>query len=106
MDIQETIDSIRAVLEGVIAPSIKDLRTRLDTIEKDVQNNGRHLERLSERMEEGFARSDIRMDRLTERMDTRLDALMTVITNTRTYPDALAARLDRLEREIQELRKA
>ena len=41
MDIQETIDSIRAVLEGVIAPSIKDLRTRLDTIEKDVQNNGR-----------------------------------------------------------------
>lgn len=35
-----------------------------------------------------------------------LDALMAAIMSTRTYPDSLVTRLDRLEREIQELRKA
>jgi outer membrane murein-binding lipoprotein Lpp len=82
------------------------------------------MDRLAERMESGFARMDARLDegfaradartdnvstRMEEgfaRMDTRLDALMTAITSTRIYPDTLSARLDRLEREVQELRKA
>ena len=46
---------------------------------------------------------DSKFDNLAERMDSRLDALMSVIVNTRTYPDAITARL---EREVQELRKA
>jgi hypothetical protein len=142
MDMQETIDSLRTVLESVIAPGVKDLRTRLDGVEKSVDRLDGRVEHLAERMEEGFIRSDARMDRLAERMesgfarmdarldegfaradartdnvstrmeegfarmDTRLDALMTAITSTRIYPDTLSARLDRLEREVQELRKA
>jgi len=142
MDMQETIDSLRTVLEIVIAPGVKDLRTRLDGVEKSVDRLDGRVEHLAERMEEGFIRSDARMDRLAERMesgfarmdarldegfaradsrtdnvstrmeegfarmDTRLDALMTAITSTRIYPDTLSARLDRLEREVQELRKA
>ena len=117
MDMQETIDSLRTVLESVIAPSVKELRTRLDGVEKGIERLDGRVDHLTERMEEGFARMDARidnlaermdgkMDKLAERMDTRLDALMTAITSTRTYPDALSARLDRLEREVQELRKA
>nr|NDU42208.1 hypothetical protein [Acidithiobacillus ferrianus] len=142
MDMQETIDSLRTVLESVIAPGVKELRTRLDGVEKSVQEVGQRVDRLdgrvehlTERMEEGFARADARIDsvstrmeqgfarvdarmdegfarmdskfdNLAERMDSRLDALMSVIVTTRTYPDAITARLERLEREVQELRKA
>lgn len=122
MDIQETIDSLRKVLENSIAPSIKELRARLDAIERDVQENGHRIDRLdgrvdrlTERMEEGFSRMDGRIDRLTERMeegfsrmDVRLDTLTSAILASvlPNYPDAILTRLDRLEREIQELRKA
>ena len=113
MDMQETIDSLRTVLESVIAPSVKELRTRLDGVEKGIERLDGRVDHLTERMEDGFARMDARMDRLdgkmdnlAERMDTRLDALMTAITSTRIYPDTLSARLERLEREVQELRKA
>ena len=37
MDMQETIDSLRTVLESVIAPSVKELRTRLDGVEKGIE---------------------------------------------------------------------
>ncbi|OFA15502.1 hypothetical protein A4U49_12595 [Acidithiobacillus ferrivorans] len=135
---QETIDSLRTVLESVIAPGVKDLRTRLDGVEKSVDRLDGRMEHLAERMEEGFIRSDARMDRLAERMEegfaradvrldsvnarmeegfaridvrmdafnARMDALMTVIISTRSHPEATSARLDRLEREVQELRKA
>lgn len=66
------------------------------------------MDHLTERMDDGFARMDRldgKMDNLAERMDTRLDALMTAITSTRIYPDTLSARLDHLEREVQELAK-
>ena len=128
MDIQETIDSLRKVLESVIAPGIESLRLRLDALEKDLRENGQGLDRLdgrmdhlalrvdhlAERMEDGFARVDARMDRLdgkmdnfAERMDTRLDALTSAILNMRqpTYPDAVLTRLEKLEREIENLRK-
>ncbi|WP_226842644.1 hypothetical protein [Acidithiobacillus thiooxidans] len=119
MDIQETIDSLRKLLEGVIAPGVESLRLRLDALEKDLRETGQSIDRLdkrvdhlAERMEDGFARMDARMDRLdskmdnlAERMDARLDALMAVITSTRIYPDTLSARLDHLEREVQALRK-
>ncbi|MEY2335827.1 hypothetical protein GL267_000785 [Acidithiobacillus ferrianus] len=69
MDIQETIDSLRKMLEGVIAPGVEALRLRLDAMEKEVQENGRHIERLDsridrliERVEEGFSRLDGRID--------------------------------------------
>ena len=138
MDIQETIDSLRRVLEGVVAPGVEELRSRLDRVEKEivhVHGDVRHLESrmedgaaradvrmdaMSSRMEDGFARADVRMDAMSSRMEdgftrmdvrmdalnTRMDALMAAIMSTRTYPDLLVTRLDRLEREIQELRKA
>jgi len=115
MDIQETIDSLRKLLEGVIVPGVESLRLRLDALEKDLRETGQSIDRLdkrvdhlAERMEDGFARMDrldSKMDNLAERMDARLDALMAVITSTRIYPDTLSARLDHLEREVQALRK-
>ena len=137
MDMQETIDSLRTVLESVIAPSVKELRTRLDGVEKGIERLDGRVDHLTERMEEGFARSDARMDRLTERMEegfarmdarmermdskmdnlaermdarmdafnSRMDALMTAIMSTWNIPDAIHTRLDRLEREVQELAK-
>ncbi|MBU2765615.1 hypothetical protein HAP94_05245 [Acidithiobacillus ferrivorans] len=120
MDMQETIDSLRTVLESVIAPGVKDLRTRLDGVEKSVDRLDGRMEHLAERMEEGFARADVRLDSVNARMEegfaridvrmdafnARMDALMTVIISTRSHPEATSARLDRLEREVQELRKA
>jgi len=120
MDMQETIDSLRTVLESVIAPGVKELRTRLDGVEKSMERLDGRVEHLTERMEDGFAQMDARMDRLdgkmdnlAERMDMRMDAfnarmdsLMTAIMSTRNIPDAVNTRLDRLEREVQELRKA
>ncbi len=51
---------------------------------------------------------DARMERIDARMDafnSRMDALMTAIMSTRNIPDAIHTRLDRLEREVQELAK-
>ncbi len=120
MDMQETIDSLRTVLESVIAPSVKELRTRLDGVEKGIERLDGRVDHLTEHMEDGFAQMDARMDRLdgkmdnlAERMDMRMDAfnarmdsLMTAIMSTRNIPDTVNTRLDRLEREVQELRKA
>ena len=150
MNVQETVDSLRKVLESVIAPGVESLRLRLDALEKDLQENGQSIDRLdarvdrltgrmeegfsrfdaridtlgtsinarvdhlTERMEEGFSRMDTRVDHLTERMeegfsrmDTRLDALTSAILSMRqpTYPDAVLTRLEKLEREIESLRK-
>ncbi|MBN2680494.1 MAG: hypothetical protein JXR24_09695 [Acidithiobacillaceae bacterium] len=143
MDIQETIDSLRKVLEGVIAPGVESLRLRLDALDKDLletrQDIGRldarvdrlterteegfsrldaridimgaslnaRVDHLGERMEEGFSRMDAKMDALTERMDSRLDTLTAAILSIRqpTYPDAVLTRLEKLEREIADLRK-
>lgn len=132
MDIQEAIDSLRKVLESVIAPGVESLRLRLDALEKEVRENGQgidrldaRVDRLTGRMEEGFSRLDARIDtlgtsinarvdHLTERMedgfsrmDARLDALTSAILNMRqsTYPDAVLTRLEKLEREIENLRK-
>ena len=58
MDIQETIDSLRKVLESVIAPGVESLRLRLDAQEKDIRENGQGIDRL-----------DARVDRLTGRME-------------------------------------
>ncbi len=120
MDMQETIDSLRTVLESVIAPSVKELRTRLDAVEKGMERLDGRVDHLTDRMEDGFARMDARMERmngkmdnLAERMDMRMDAfnarmdsLMTAIMSTRNIPDTVNTCLDRLEREVQELRKA
>ena len=132
MDINETIDSLRKLLESVIAPGVESLRLRLDALEKDLQENGQSIDRLDARvdrltgrMEEGFSRLDTRIDtlgtsinarvdHLTERMeegfsrmDTRLDALTSAILSIRqpTYPDAVLTRLEKLEREIESLRR-
>ena len=120
MDIQETIDSLRRVLEGVVAPGVEELRSRLDRVEKEIVHVHGDVRHLESRMEDGAARADVRMDAMSSRMEdgftrmdvrmdalnTRMDALMAAIMSTRTYPDLLVTRLDRLEREIQELRKA
>ncbi|MGC9207450.1 MAG: hypothetical protein ACP5EO_10435 [Acidithiobacillus sp.] len=140
MDIQETIDSLRKVLESVIAPGVESLRLRLDAVEKDLQENGQRLDRLdgrmdqlsgrmdhlAERVNEGFSRVDARIDALGSgvnarvdhlaermedgfsRMDTRLDALTSAILTMRqpTYPDMVLTRLEKLEQEVQNLRKS
>ena len=49
MDIQETIDSLRRVLESVIAPGVESLRLRLDALERDLQENGQNIDRLGGR---------------------------------------------------------
>ena len=121
MDIQETIDSLRKVLESVIAPGVESLRLRLDALEKDVQENSQGIARLdgrvdhlsirvdhlAERMEDGFARLDARIDALGSGINARLDALTSAILNMRqpTYPDAVLTRLEKLEREIEHMRK-
>ncbi|MEB8474733.1 hypothetical protein [Acidithiobacillus ferriphilus] len=132
MNVQETVDSLRKVLESVIAPGVESLRLRLDALERDLQENGQSIDRLDARvdrltgrMEEGFSRMDARIDTLSSsinarvdhltermeegfsRMDTRLDALTSAILNMRqpTYPDAVLTRLEKLEREIENLRK-
>ena len=115
MDMQETIDSLRTVLESVIAPGVKDLRTRLDGVEKSVQEVGQRVDRLdsrvdhlTERMEKGFTRMEDGFDRTDARMvafNARMDSLMTAIMVTRNIPDTITTRLDRLEREVQELAK-
>lgn len=108
MDVQETIDSLRKVLEGVIAPGVEALRLRLDAVEKDLQENRQSIDRLdarvdrfTERMEEGFSRLGARMDRmdakidnLADRMDSRFDTLTAAILSMRqpTYPDAVLTR--------------
>ncbi|MBU2792182.1 hypothetical protein HF669_09650 [Acidithiobacillus thiooxidans] len=140
MDIQETIDSLRKVLESVIAPGVESLRLRLDAVEKDLQENGQRIDRLdgrmdqlsgrmdylAERVNEGFSRVDgridalgsgvnARVDHLAERMedgfsrmDTRLDALTSAILTMRqpNYPDMVLTRLEKLEQEVQNLRKS
>ena len=100
MDINETIDSLRKVLESVIAPGVESLRLRLDALEKDLQENGQSIDRLD-------ARVDRRMEEGFSRMDTRLDALTSAILSIRqpTYPDAVLTRLEKLEREIESLRR-
>ena len=93
MDIQETIDSRRKVLESVIAPGVESLRLRLDALEKDVRENGQGIDRLdgrvdhlslrvdhlAERRDDGFARLDARMDTLGSGIHTRLDTLTSAI---------------------------
>lgn len=139
MDIQETIDSLRKVLEGVIAPGVETLRLRLDAVEKELHEHGQSLTRLDSRvdhlsdrvdhlagrLDDGFARVDARMDdgfsRLDARIDSlsagmnamgsglnaRLDALTSAILAMRqpTYPDAVLTRLEKLERDIEALRR-
>ncbi|MBU2764769.1 hypothetical protein HAP94_00815 [Acidithiobacillus ferrivorans] len=121
MDIQETIDSLRKVLESVIAPCVESLRLRLDALEKDIRENGQSINRLdgrvdhlsirvdhlAERMDDGFARLDARIDALGSGINARLDTLTSAILNMRqpTYPDAVLTRLETLEREIEKLRK-
>ena len=143
MDIQETLDSLRKVLESVVAPGVESLRLRLDAVEKELHENRQSIDRLdaradrltgrmeegfarldtridtlgtsinarvdhlTERLEDGFKRMDSKMDSLTERMDTRLDALTSAILAMRqpTYPDAVLSRLEKLEREIEALRR-
>ncbi len=113
---------MRKLLEGVIAPSIGELRARLDALDKDVQELGGRVDRLDGRvdrltgtMEDGFARLNGRLDGLNARLDALgnginacLDALTSAMLNSRqaTYPDSIRTRLEALEREIQESRKA
>lgn len=136
MDIQEAIDSLRKVLESVIAPGVESLRLRLETLDKDQQETRQDIsrldarvDRLTERTEEGFSRLDARIDamgaslnarvdhlgermeegfsRMDAKMDSRFDALTSAILSLRqpTYPDAVLTRLEKLEREIEALRK-
>jgi hypothetical protein len=62
---------------------------------------------LAERMDEGFARVDARIDALGSGINSRLDALTAAMLNIRqpTYPDLVLTCLEKLEREVQELRK-
>ena len=85
MNVQETVDSLRKVLE------------------RDLQENGQSIDRLDARVD----RLTGRMEEGFSRMDTRLDALTSAILNMRqpTYPDAVLTRLEKLEREIENLRK-
>ena len=105
MDIQETIDSLRKVLERVIAPGVESLRLRLDALEKDIRENGQSIGRLdgrvdhlsirmdhmAERMDDGFARLDARIDTLGSGINARLDVLTSAILNMRqlTYFDTV-----------------
>ncbi len=82
MDVQETIDSLRRVLESVIAPGVESLRLRLDALERDLQGNGQgidrldaRIDRLTGRMEEGFSRLDVRIDTLGISIHARVDHL-------------------------------
>ncbi|WP_414039285.1 hypothetical protein ACJU26_08640 [Acidithiobacillus sp. M4-SHS-6] len=114
MDVQETIEGLRRLIEGAIAPSIRDIQGRLDSLDKNGQEireeirdgNARH-ERLETRMDARMDRLDAKMDGLAERMDSRLDTLTSAILSMRqpTYPDAVLTRLEKLEREIEALRK-
>ena len=128
----ETIESLHKVLENVIDPGVEFLRLRLDALEKDLRENGQgidrldaRVDRLTGRMQEGFSRLDARIDtlgtsinarvdHLTERMeegfsrmDARLDTITSAILDMRQtiYPDAVLARLEKLKREIESLRK-
>lgn len=108
-------------MDGVIAPSVESLHPRLDAVEKDLRENRQSIDRLdtrvdrlTERMEAGFTRLNARVDHLGERMekafsrmDSRLDTLTAAILSIRqpTNPDAIITRLEKLEREIEVLRK-
>lgn len=136
MDIQETIEGLRKLIEGAIAPSIRDIQGRLDSLEKNGQEireeirvgNARHehlemrmdarmdrldakmdalAERMDAKMDTHAERMDTKMDALADRMDSRLDTLTAAILSMRqpTYPDAVLTRLEKLEREIEALRK-
>ncbi len=125
MDIQETIEGLRKLIEGAIAPSIRDIQGRLDSLEKNGQEireeirvgNARHehlemrmdarMDRLDAKMDALAERMDVKMDTHAERMDSRLDTLTAAILSMRqpTYPDAVLTRLEKLEREIEALRK-
>lgn len=104
MNIQENVDSLRKVLESVIAPGIESLRLRLDG---RVDHFSIRVDHLAERMDDGFARLDARIDALGSGINARLDTLTSAILNMRqpTYPDAVLTRLENLEREIESLRK-
>ena len=127
MNFQETIDSLRKVLESVIAPGVESLRLRLDAVEKELHENGQGIARLgvrvdhlsarvdhlAERMDDGFARVDARIDtlgtsinarvdHLTERMDegfARMDARM------ENLAERMDARLDALTSAILGVRQ-
>lgn len=115
MDIQETIESLRKLIEGAIAPSIRDIQVRLDAVEKELRENRQSIDRLdtrvdhlAERMDAGFSRIDARIDTMGSGINGRLDTITSAILAMRqpTYPDAVLSRLEKLEREIEALRRA
>lgn len=111
MDIQEAIESLRKLIEGAIAPSIRDVQVRLDSLDKNMQEireeirdgNARH-ERLEMRMDNGL--SDLRGE--IRGLNTRFDTLMTAILGMRqpVYPDSMLSRLEQLEKSVQEVIRA
>ncbi len=107
MDLQETVESLRKVIEGALAPSIRDMQMRLDGLQKDVQelhgeirDTNAKMERLEIRMDNGMAdlRGEIRG------LNGRFDTLITAILNMRqpSYPDSVLSRLEHLEKAFQE----
>lgn len=123
MDLQETIESLRKLIEGAIAPSIREVQVRLNGLDKDVQDlrgevreTNARIERLEIRMDNGMAdlRGEVR--EVNARLETgmadlrgeirgvngRLDTLITAMLSSRqpAYPDAVLSRLDQLEKAV------
>ena len=110
MDIQETIDSVRKVLEGVIAPGVESLRLRLDALEQEERESGQGIHRLDGRADHLAARVDYLAERMNDgfaRLDARLDTLTAAILAARrpTATDPVLTRVKKLEREVEALRK-
>lgn len=103
MDAQETIDSPRRMLESDIVPGVESLRLRLDALDGRIDHLSLRADRLAERID----RLSGRMENGFARMDTRLDALAFAILNAwqPSNPDAVLTRLEKLEQEIERLRK-
>ncbi|MBU2767361.1 hypothetical protein HAP94_14565 [Acidithiobacillus ferrivorans] len=95
MNVQETIDSLRKVLEGVIAPGVESLRLRLDVLEKDMRENGQGIDRLDARVDH----LSVRIDRLAEHMN---DGFSRVDTRIDTLGTSINARIDRLAERTEE----
>jgi hypothetical protein len=87
------VEDVRQALQDIVAPEMREIKTRLDGLEKRIDNVDRRIDGLGQQLREEIKTVDVRVDGLGQRVDSFAQQLREemrgmrdeILTATRSY---------------------
>jgi chromosome segregation ATPase len=93
------IADLRTALEETVAPSLRELRVRIEKLEEKVDANERRADQRFEKIDQRFDKVEQRFDRLESAAEKRHAELLNAMRQSLEISD-LAQRLARVEAKV------